>query len=139
MNIKNICLALGLILPSSLVSAEMVVIANPGVKISSIPHSQISRLFLGQSSTFPDGSQALPLDVSGDKRNVFYQEVLKKSPAQVEKYWARMIFTGKETPPRQVRGSEVRSLVAETAGAISYVDKSEVDGSVKTITVINDH
>lgn len=139
MHIKYGLCALGLLLVSSLASAELVVVANPGVKFGSIPRSQLNRLFLGQSSSFPDGSHALPLDAEGEQRNAFYQAILKKSPTQMEKYWARMIFTGKEQPPRQVRSRDVKSVVAETAGAISYLDSSQVDGSVKVITVTNDN
>ncbi|MFN3587282.1 MAG: hypothetical protein ACK4UT_07245, partial [Moraxellaceae bacterium] len=95
----------------------------------------LSRLFLGQSSSLPDGSAAVPLDVGGDYRKSFYTYVLKRDPAAVEKYWARMIFTGKAQPPREVRVQEVRAVVADTRGAISYLDKSQVDDSLKVITV----
>ena len=60
---------------------------------------------------------------------------VKKTPEQVEKYWARMIFTGKAQPPREIKISDVKSLVAETPGAISYLDSSKVDGSLKIVRV----
>jgi ABC-type phosphate transport system substrate-binding protein len=136
MTIKHILFA-GLLL-SSMAHADMVVIANPHTPFSSLPQSQLRRLFLGQTDNFPDGTHALPLDVNGEIRNTFYQNVLNKKPEQVEKYWARMIFTGKAEPPRQVRAREVKNVVAETPGAISYVDSSEVDASVKVLTVVRD-
>lgn len=117
--------------------AELVVVANPGVKINSLTQTEITRIFLGQAGTYPDGSVATPLDVSGDFRNSFYTYVLKKSPTQIEKYWARMIFTGKAQPPREVRIKEVKAVLADTRGGISYMDKSLVDESVKVITISN--
>lgn len=138
MSIRHPLAVLGLACLSASASAELVVVANPTVKFNSMPQSQLTRLFLGQSEQFPDGSRAMPLDIAGDQRNTFYQQVLKKSPAQLEKYWARMIFTGKEQPPRQVRAKEAKALVSETPGAISYLDSSQVDASVKVIVIVND-
>lgn len=118
--------------------AEMVVVANPQVAGNSIPRSELRRLFLGQTSNFPNGSHAVPIDASGDHRNAFYQGILKKAPEQVSNYWARMIFTGKATPPQQVNPKDVKAMVSSTAGAISYIDSSQVDGSVKVMAVVDD-
>jgi hypothetical protein len=124
-----------ILLAAGAAHAETVLVGNPGLHFSSLPLSQVSRLFLGQTSQLPDGSTAIPLDVGGGSREAFYREVLKKSPDQVEKYWARMIFTGKAQPPREVKPADVKSIVAETPGALSYMDSSKVDGSVKVIQV----
>jgi ABC-type phosphate transport system substrate-binding protein len=118
--------------------AEVVLVAHPGVGLSSLPQSQVSRLFFGQARQFPNGTAALPLDVSGALKDQFAQQVLKKSPEQVEKYWARMIFTGKAKPPREVKAGDVKAMVASTPGAISYLDRSLVDGSVKVIDITAD-
>jgi ABC-type phosphate transport system substrate-binding protein len=118
--------------------ADMVVVANPKVAADSLTRTQLARIFLGQTGSFPDGSAAIPLDVNGDFRNSFYTFMLKRSPTQMEKYWARMIFTGASMPPREVHIQEVKSLVAETRGAISYIDRSTVDGSVKIINIVDD-
>lgn len=127
------------LLATSWAQAELVVIAHPSSATNSLPASQLSRLFLGQTSNLPDGSRAIALDVSGGSRSQFYRDILKRPPEQVEKYWARMIFTGKAQPPREIRPADVKSTVAETPGAISYIDSSKVDGSVKVIRIDNDH
>ena len=128
-----------LLLAASAAQAETVLVGNPGLHFSSLPLSQVNRIFLGQTSQLPDGSTAIPLDVSGGSREQFYRDVLKKSPEQIEKYWARMIFTGKAQPPREIKPADVRSVVAETPGALSYMDSSKVDGSVKVIQVDQAH
>lgn len=132
---KRMFLALALLLSAGLSQAELVVITHAGNSLNSLGASQLSRIFLGQTGVYPDGKQAIPLDVGGDSRNQFYRDVLKKSPAQIEKYWARMIFTGKAQPPREVRAAEVKALVAETPGAISYLERSKVDASVKILSI----
>ncbi|MDP2227403.1 MAG: hypothetical protein Q8J78_07985 [Moraxellaceae bacterium] len=135
MSIRQLFLGMGILAGATLAHADMVLVANPSNSLSSLPQSQVSRLFLGQTGTFPDGSRAIPLDVEGDSRARFYRDVLKRQPDQIEKYWARMIFTGKAQPPREVKAREVKALVAETPGAISYIDSSLVDASVKVIRV----
>ena len=120
---------------ANLVQADVVLIANPGVGVTSLAQADVNRLFFGQSEQLPNGSRVVPLDVSGPSREQFSQQILKKSPQQVEKYWARMIFTGKANPPREVKASEVKSIVSSTPGAISYLDRSQVDGSVKVIAI----
>lgn len=115
--------------------AEIVVVAHPGVGLTTLSTAQVSRLFLGQTDQLPNGAKAVPLSVAGDAEDQFSREILKKSPEQVEKYWARMIFTGKAKPPRQVKATDVKATVAATPGAISYMDRSQVDGSVKVISI----
>lgn len=114
--------------------ADLVVVTHPSTSASSIGASQLNRIFLGQTSTFTDGSKAVPLDVS-DSRPQFYRELLSKDPSQMEKYWTKMIFTGKAQPPRDVKSGDIKSTVADTKGAISYMDRSRVDGSVKILKV----
>lgn len=119
-------------------AAEIVVIAHPAVGLASLSTAQVSRLFLGQTDQLPNGAKAIPLSVAGDAEDQFSREILKKSPEQIEKYWARMIFTGKARQPRQVKAGDVRTTVASTPGAISYIDRSQVDASVKVIHVTGD-
>lgn len=115
--------------------ADLVVVANPSIKVSSLSRGEVTRIFLGQSDSFPDGSAAIPLDAADNGRSSFYTDILKKSPVQMEKYWARMIFTGKSQVPRQLPANEIRTRVAETKGAISYIDRANVDASVKIISI----
>lgn len=117
--------------------AEMVVIVNPHVNFSVLTKGELRRIFLGQTGKFPSGDPAEPFDVVGEYRNTFYQTILTKTPESVENYWASMIFTGKAQPPRQVQPNEAKQLVATSSRAISYIDRSQVDTSVKVISITN--
>jgi hypothetical protein len=134
MNIRFL-LGAGMLTIATFAQAELVLVANPGLNISSLPKSQVSRLFFGQTEQLPSGGKATPLDVSGPSKDQFAAQVLKKSPEQVEKYWARMIFTGQAKPPREVKPAEVKAMVASTPGALSYLDRSQVDGSIKVVEI----
>ncbi|HET8729720.1 MAG TPA: hypothetical protein VFM34_01245 [Moraxellaceae bacterium] len=135
MNARIALSAIALCIAGNAAQAELVLVANSSAPISSLSASQVSRLFLGQTDLLPNGAKAVPLAVSGDTEDQFSREILKKSPEQVEKYWARMIFTGKAKPPREVKVGEVKAAVSGTPGAISYMERSQVDGSLKIIPI----
>jgi ABC-type phosphate transport system substrate-binding protein len=135
MRIRFLLPGAALLALAGLARAEVVVIANPALGVSRLPQNEVTRLFFGQSDQLADGRAAVPLNVEGPVQDQFVQQILKKSPQQVEKYWARMVFTGKASPPREVKSGEVKSVVAGTPGAISYLERSQVDSSVRVVEV----
>jgi hypothetical protein len=57
-----------------------------------------------------------------------------RSAAQLRATWARITFTGKGTPPKELKSdADVKAFVAADPKAIGYVDASAVDGSVKAV------
>ncbi len=109
---------------------------NPKVSISQISLGELRRIFLGQNRSFPDGSAALPVNTLGWRRQNFYQRVLLRTPEQMERYWARMVLVGDALPPRELEAGDVRAMVAKTPGAIAYLDRSEVNASVRALKVL---
>jgi ABC-type phosphate transport system substrate-binding protein len=114
--------------------AEVVVIVNSNHPAASMTAEQIANLYLGK-----DASLA-PLDLpeAAALRDEFYKKVAGKDGAQLKAMWARLIFTGKAQPPKQVGSSaEAVKLVAASDKAIAYVEKSAVDASVKAVLKID--
>jgi ABC-type phosphate transport system substrate-binding protein len=114
--------------------AEVVVIVNPKHAAASMTPAQVADLYLGK-----DGSLT-PLDLKEPAalRNEFYQKVAGKDSAQVKAIWARLVFTGKQQPPKEMdSAAQVVKQVAGSEKAIGYVDKSAVDGSVKAVLTLN--
>lgn len=116
--------------------AEFVVIVSASNGNSSLSSDEISRIFLGKTSKFPDGSKASPLDQEegNPARESFNKAVLGKDSSQLKAYWSRLIFTGKGTPPKEAgNDASVKSQVAGDSSAIGYVDASVVDDSVTVV------
>jgi hypothetical protein len=91
---------------------------------------------LGKTVRFPDGTLAVPIDQEEGSaaRNEFYAAFTGKSPAQVKSHWTKIIFTGRGQPPAAVSNdAEVKHLIAANPQAISYMDRSAVDSSVKVL------
>jgi len=115
-------------------NADIVVIVNPKNPAASLTADQVSALYLGNASTFPEGGAALLADQpeSAGIRNDFYQKATGRSASQVKATWARITFTGKGTPPKELKSdADVKAFVASDPKAIGYIDSSAVDGSVK--------
>jgi ABC-type phosphate transport system substrate-binding protein len=119
---------------ASAAHAEMVVVVNARNPAASMTAEQVANIYLGK-----DGSFA-PVDLpeSSPMRGEFYQKVAGKDAAQVKAIWARLIFTGKTQPPKEVGSSSdaVKQVAANDKG-IAYVEKSAVDGSVKAVLTVN--
>src|SRR5688572_24835426 len=83
---------------------DVVPVVSAKSPITALSTAQVADIFLGKTSRFPDGSPAVPLDLAEDspERDRFYAQYTGKSPAQVKSHWAKIIFTGRGQPPRQV-------------------------------------
>ena len=115
-------------------AAEIAVIVHPS-NSSAIDPGVVERLYLGKNSQFPDGSEALPINIgAGSSLDNFNSSVLGRSTAQVKSYWSKQIFTGKGTPPKEVgNDASVLDLVANNKNAIGYVDAAQVSDGVKVV------
>ncbi len=122
---------------SSMLSfAEVAVIISSANPNASIAAGDITKIFLGKTKKFPDGSQAVPIDQDDGTpaRDAFNDKILGKSASQLKSYWSRLIFTGKGTPPKQSGSdADVKALIANNPNMIGYIDASAVDGSVKVV------
>jgi ABC-type phosphate transport system substrate-binding protein len=113
--------------------AETVVIVNKQNPATRMFSEQASQFFLGKSTMFTPVDQAEGSPIRAD----FYQKAANKDPAQVKAIWAKLVFTGKATPPRECASSaEVKKAVAADPKAIGYIDKSAVDDTVKVILTL---
>jgi ABC-type phosphate transport system substrate-binding protein len=115
---------------------EVVAVVSAKSPVTTLNADQVADIFLGKTSRFPDGSQAVPIDLGEDSpaRDRFYAQYTGKSPAQVKAHWSKIIFTGRGQPPRQANSSsEAKKLIADNPNAIGYIDQSQVDNSVRVL------
>jgi ABC-type phosphate transport system substrate-binding protein len=118
---------------------SIVVIVNPTSGVDQLTRSEVIDIFLGRYRKLPSGRAALPIDVaeSSSERARFYQMLVKKSPADMSSYWARLVFSGQTSPPFQVLDSKTAiELVQNNPNAIAYVDSASVGTGVKVVLEI---
>jgi len=116
--------------------AETVVIVNPANPVAELKREQVIDLFMGGQINFPDGNPALPIDHLPDSatRQGYYHALTGKTVAQINAYWARLMFTGRASPPRVLRTPDaVLKAVMENRDAIAYIDDAVLNGKVKVV------
>ncbi len=128
-------LALALGFPGPGKSSDLVIITATD-NVEQLQLEDIARIYLGKVNRYPSGAVVVPLDLDpSDPAYVrFARLVLNKTPAQLQAYWAKRIFTGKGKPPRSLRNrDELRSLVASHKRYLSYIDSADADNSVRWV------
>lgn len=121
---------------SSLLHAEVLVIVNATNPIAHLERKQAVDLFMGRVSAFPDGmpAQTLDLQTGAPGRAVFYKILTGKSEAQVDAYWATLVFAGRMSPPKQLANDKALiSAVADNPAAIAYVSSQVLPATVKVV------
>jgi ABC-type phosphate transport system substrate-binding protein len=117
-------------------TSGIVVIVNPQSGVDKLTKDEIIDIFLGRYRKLPGGKVALPIDVAeaSAERARFYQLLVKKSPAEMSSYWARLVFSGQTSPPFQVPDARTAlELVQSSPNAIAYMDRASVTANVKVV------
>ncbi|MBA5640088.1 hypothetical protein H3H37_23785 [Duganella sp. LX20W] len=113
-------------------ATEIVVIVNPKNPATRMFSEQAGQFFLGKSAMFT------PIEhTDGPLRSEFYRKVLDKDTSQVKTIWSKLVFTGKAIAPRELASSaDVKKAVASDVNAIGYIEKAQVDDTVKVILTV---
>ena len=117
-------------------ATDLVVIVNPASGVEKMSRDEVTAIFMGRAKRLPSGITALPIDqtANGGDKAKFYGELINKELAEVNSYWARLIFSGQGSPPRQAdNAAEVIEIVSGNKGAIGYVPRNSADKRVKII------
>ncbi len=125
-----------LIMTGTIVCAgEIVIITNAGVPIDSMDRSIISDIYQGLKTKWDNGDKVIVVMLrKGDTHQRFATEIAGSTPSKLRNIWKKVIFSGTGNPPNIMKNeAEVVSRVAETSGAIGYIDASTPHKGVKVI------
>ena len=120
---------------SAMAAAEVEVIVHPS-NAAALDKDSISRIFLGKTRGYPGGGEAIPVSMGKGNASFdeFTQGVLGKSSKQLKAYWAKMVFTGKGTPPKEIgSAAELSGLVANNPNIIGFVPAGSAGAGVKVV------
>ena len=133
---RLVILLLFALTPLAVGAQSIVVVVNPGSGVESLSRNDVINIFLGGFRQFPSGIPALPIDLpqGHPAREEFYRLLVGKNPSEINTYWSRLIFSGKTRPPLQAaRVEDAQAMVLGSVGAITYLDRSKVDGRFKIV------
>ncbi len=117
------------------VCADVAVVANKSITTDSISKKEAKKIFLGKTKSLGGTSLTLADLPKGDKsRDEFYKNVVKKNGKKLKAYWAKIVFSGKGSPPKSLKSDEeMINWVSSTPGGIGYVNSLSVNNSVKVL------
>ncbi len=114
------------------------IVCNPGVSENTLSKSSLRAIFGMRLHEWPDGT-AIRVFVMPDDSSVhaaFSKEKLNVFPYQLRAAWDRLVFSGTGQAPNTVSSpEEMLAKVASTPGAIGYLTKSRIDGSVNVLQI----
>lgn len=136
MNIKrtfHLALLAAAIVAATAARAEVVAIVSS--KSTLVPTvEQVCQTFLGKIKVPTPITQV----EKNPTRDEFYSKACNKDPAQVRSIWAKLIFTGGGTPPKEVDNDKhMKEVVAADPQSVGYIDKKNLDASVKIVAAGN--
>lgn len=140
---KQLCrimTGLMLLLMAATAGAEIVVVVNHANPADSLSRREVVDLYMGRTQFFADGSLVLRLDQApqSKERQEFYRGLVNKSVAEVNAYWAKLLFSGRASPPQVVEGNKAMlATVRDNKNAIGYIDSAFVNDSVKVVARVD--
>ena len=138
---KKILIAFLLVASASIfvvqAKAQVIVIANPGVKASAVSKSDLKDVFTGAATALPGGGNVVPILLkAGTVHEEFLQAYIGKNDTAFRAGWRSLVFSGQASMPKSLDGdAAVVDFVAHNAGAIGYIGKASPHDGVKVLTV----
>lgn len=141
----RICVAIALLASCSATQSfasegqALAVITSPEQTLKSLSKSELSLIFWRKKLFWPNHKRIRPVNFNSDHpaRQAFSIRVLNSLPESQTDYWNGLYYHG-VSPPHVVHSTEAMlRTVAETAGAIGYVDVCDVDARVKAVAWID--
>lgn len=124
-----------------LARADLVLVAHPQSSIERLTRDDVVNIFMGRYRLLASGITAEPIDLGDDTglRARFYRALVNKSLAEINAYWARLVFSGKTRPPRVMDNVEaaLRAVNAHP-GALAYMERSQMDKNVRIVFEFGD-
>jgi ABC-type phosphate transport system substrate-binding protein len=115
---------------------RIAVIIHPDSGLNDVSRKQVVDIYMGRLLSLPNNCIPLPLDQPGGSplRERFYEALTERPLAQINAYWARLMFSGRATPPRMLPDtSSVLQAVSQNRDAIGYVEDDKLSPTVKVL------
>jgi ABC-type phosphate transport system substrate-binding protein len=138
---SNLLLRLAILATLSLAPAAAhaapVVIANKNVAAEKLDAAGLKAVLLGKKVAWDAaGRVVLAVLKTGPVADEFLQKAADMNASSFNNHWRRLAMTGGGTAPKAFDQEEVlRKFVAETPGAIGFVDSANTDASVVVLTI----
>jgi ABC-type phosphate transport system substrate-binding protein len=114
---------------------ELLVIAHPGVGVSSLSPDELAAIYLLKTTSWQGGGNIVPVnrEAASSARSAFSDAVLRQPPNALNAYWNQMHFKGIVPPLIQESDQAVLAFVQKVPGAIGYISTTVTPQNVKVL------
>jgi hypothetical protein len=121
--------------------ADLYVVVHESNPVRTLTRKQVLDLYMGHSRSFANGDYALAFDLPRDHalRTSFYAALAGMTPAQLNTYWSRLMFSGKTMPPQPLPSeTTMLDVVKRNPDAIGYLGQEPGDPGVRVVLVLKE-
>lgn len=138
MRVAPALLALLALLASPAARADYYVVVSDQNPTQKLSQKEALHIFMGRSRAFPAGGVVIAYEIGDDTgRAGFYHALGGLSLAQVTSYWARLMFSGRNLPPRQVESqAELMEKIRIDPRAIGWLPQPPTQRGLRTVLVL---
>ncbi len=132
-------LALAVLCMAASAFASPSLIGNKNVASEKLDAAVVKAVFLGKKVSWDSaGRITLAVLKSGPVAEEFLKGSVEMSVSAFNNHWRRLAMTGGGTAPKSFdKEEDLRKFVAETPGAIGFIDSANVDASVVPLKPAN--
>ena len=137
----NTAFCISLLWNSAGIHAQVAVIAHKTVPVDSLDNRQLLDYYTGEIQLWQTDEPVVVFDLKNqDKLKESFYEFLGKSISRMKSIWMKRLLSGEGDPPESLKNEEeMLEKIAETPGAIGFVNPSRVDPRVKILALISDN
>ncbi len=118
--------------------ADIAVVLHQAQGVESLSRVEVINIFMGRYRRLPAGESAAPADLEPLKAR-FYRALLGKDLAEINSYWARLVFSGQASPPVQLRDStEMLAYLRRNPGAIGFIEAGDVPTDLWVVLMLTE-
>jgi ABC-type phosphate transport system substrate-binding protein len=132
-------LALGSTIPAIAADDDLAVVVNKTNPVDNLTKAQLKKMILGEQSSWPGNKKVnVILRATGQpEREGVLRSVCGMSEDDFNQHWMHANLNGDTaSPPKSLGSAEaVRQLVMSIPGAIGFLRASDVNATVKVVTV----
>jgi ABC-type phosphate transport system substrate-binding protein len=136
---KLVQAAIGSTRPSIDPQHALAIIVNRSNPVENLSLAELRKIFMGERSRWPSGHRVVVtmMESGHPERDAILREVYDMSENGYRDYFLRERYTGgAPTSPKTLSSSIIlRKFVFNTPGAIGYLRASDVDDSVKVVSI----
>lgn len=119
--------------------ADVWVVTAQTSSVKETSQKELQALYMGRKRDLNTSDAFEPLDLPRDHpaRDAFYSALTGMTAAQVNAYWARLLFSGQTSPPPTLTSEQsMLDRIRKVGNAVGYLGSEPTDSRLRVLLVL---